>query len=238
MAFDANIVKKQVIALLGLATRNTSGVPTYDTSLGDNTYADDEIDRGIQDACNEIMRAICETDGHHDRPLFSTSTTVTHGAVLPLHIGSPGVPRITPFSGATFTIVGKRRSVEEINNYRANPGNLYSSTAHDASYNGRQSKLAGFYAIDKATNVIYFTGFSAVADLVKFVEANFTLLPDTYYSTATALAIKHLKKDGDASDVFDHYARIGDEGLAMIHNKMADQPSLKKTVGARDTGNK
>lgn len=237
MSFDLAVPKKQTIALLGLAVRDASTtVPTYSTALGDTSYATEEIDRAGQNAVTEIMKAICETDGHAHRALFTTAGALTHAAQLPAHFGSIGVPRITPFSGAGYTIIGKRKSIEEIGAYRQNPNNLYSLIAHNSSLGGVHSKLAGFYAEDGET--IYFTGFSAVSDLANFVEADYTLLPDVYYPAASFLQIGFLKKDGDVSDIFDHYLNLGMAELQRILGREMDQPSMKKTVGSRDSGSK
>lgn len=228
-------IKKQVIALLNLASRDSDGIPTYGTTLSDNLYADDEIDRAVQSAVTEIMKAICETDGHPQRSLFITSgATLTHGAVLPDHYGSIGVPRITPYSGATFTISGKVKSVEEISAYRANPDHLYSLKDHNEADGVMPSKLAGFYAIDGQT--FYFTGHSAVADIATFTEGSYALLPDTYHPLGIDLAIANLRKDGDSSDIFSSYEQRAIAGLALIRSQGDDQPSQKKTIGARDTG--
>ena len=240
MAFNLDVVKKQVIAALNLAARDSLNIPQYTETVagGDTAYADEEVGRACQSAVTDIMRTICETDGHSHRPLFENSTALTHGSVLPPHIGSPGVPRITPYSGATFTITGKRKSIEEISAYRANPNNFYSLIAHDANNGGMPSKLSGYYAIDQATKVIYFTGSSAVADLANFQESDYELLPDLYYPDAINLAIKHLMKDGAASDIFTYHAQLAENGLAAIRMKESDQPSPKKTVGTRDSGTK
>jgi len=238
MAFLTSIVKPQVVSLLNLAVRNTSGVPTYSSTLGDNTYATEEIDRAIQNAMNEVMRAICETDGHPQRNLFVVPTPVTHNSLIPEHLGSPGVPRIIPYAGCTYDLIGKRKSIEEIASYRANPNNLYCEVAHNASSGGSHSKLAGFYAIDKAANTIYFTGDSAEMDLAHFDESDFVLIPEMHYDTVIALSIKHLRKDGDVSNVFADYAQIGEQGLMAIRAKQQDQPSMSKTVGTRDSGTK
>lgn len=237
MPFDLNIPKKQTIALLGLAVRDSAGVPTYSTALGDTTYAADEITRAGQNAVTEIMRAIVETDGHPHRSLFTTAQAIVSGDQLPEHFGSIGVPVITPFNGASFTIIGKRKSIEEIAAYRANVNNFYCETNHDeADSQGFPSKLAGCYALDG--QACHFTGHSAAADIANFDEADFTNLPDTYYPLTTALQIANLKKDGDISDIFTYYAQLATQGLNAIRQGEMDQPSLKKTIGNRDSGTK
>lgn len=236
MAFDLNIVKKQVIATMGLAVRDSATTPSYTTSLGDSTYATEELDRAIQSAVTTIMQAICETEGHPLRGLFTTAGALTHGSQIPVHYGPIGVPRITPYSGATYTITGKRKSIEEIASYRANPNNYYSEVAHNASSGGNHSKLAGFYAIDGQT--VYFTGFSAVSDIANFVEADYTLLPDSRYPVAIDLSIAKLKKDGDISDIFEYYMQMGMAELKWIKDGQLSQPSIQKTLGNRDNGAK
>jgi hypothetical protein len=170
MPFDLDIVKKQVISLMGLAVRDSAGAPTYSTAMGDTTYHADELTRACQSAVTRIMQAICETEGHPLRSLFTTTTTLTHEAQLPEHYGPIGVPRITPYSGAGYTLTGKRKSVEEIQSYRANPNHRYSTVAHNVAKSGAPSKLAGFYGIDGET--FYFTGFGAVSDLAIFQESD------------------------------------------------------------------
>jgi hypothetical protein len=238
MSFILEIAERQAIALMGLAERDTNGVPSYSTLLGDTSYASEEITRAAQNGVTEIMKTICETDGHPHKYLFTDSTALTHGTALPPHFGSIGEPRITPYAGASYTIVGKRKSIEEINSYRANVNSRYSPIAHNASSGGNHSKLAGFYAVDEAIQTIYFTGYSAVSDITNFQESDYELLPDIYYPLGTALCITHLKKDGDVSDIFNYYAEIAASGLRMIRNNESDQPSLKKTVGTRDAGTK
>lgn len=237
MPFNLDTCKKQTIALLGLAVRDSAGVPTYSTALGDSSYAAEEITRAGQNAVTEIMRAICETDGHPHRSLFTTAQAIVSGDQLPEHFGSSGVPVITPFDGASFTLIGKRKSIEEIAAYRANVNNFYSETDHDeADAQGFPSKLAGCYALDGQS--CHFTGDSATVDIANFDEADYTLLPDTYYPLATALQIANLKKDGDVSDIFTYYAQLGTQGLNAIRKGEMDHPSLKKTIGTRDSGTK
>lgn len=238
MSFDLNIPVTQAIALMNLSARDGSGVPSYTTDLGDTSYSLDEIERSAQSGVTQIMEAICDTDGHFHRPLFQASTALTHGAILPSHRGSIGVPRITPYLGCTYTLNGKRKSIEEIAAYRANPDKLYSTTNHNVVNGQFPSKLAGFYAIEATSNVFYFTGYSAVADLADFDEDDYISLPDSYYPLAINLTIAGLRKDGDVSDIFSYYASAGAAGLGAIMGNGATQPSAKVTLGTRDTGAK
>lgn len=237
MSYDPATVKLQVIALLNLSERDDQGIPSYTDSLGDTSYASEELDRAVVSASSMIMQAICETEGHEHRGLFTNAATLTHGAALPMHYGPIGVPRITPYSGASYTLSGKVKSVEEIAAYRANVNNRYSLTAHNAEGpGGNHSKLAGFYAIDN--NSIFFTGFSADTLAANFDETDAPLLPDSYHQLGIDLAIWNLKKDGDNSDIFSNSGSKAVAGIALIRGQKQGQPSLSKTIGTRDTGEK
>lgn len=238
MSFDLTIPQKLLIARLNLGVRDSSGVATYSTTTANKSWPDEELVRACQTGATKIMRAICESEGHAHRPLFVTSTSLTHGAVIPPHIGTVGVPRITPFSGATYKITGKRVSIEDVSAYRSNPGKQYSKVAHDTANGQYPSKLAGRYAIDEPTNVIYFTGYSAESDLANCVEADYTKLPDLYYGDVANIAIGELAKDGAVSDLFTYYGQLGQQALAEINAGKVPQPSAEPTVGARDSGAK
>jgi hypothetical protein len=187
MGYSAAVVTSQVIAQLGLSVRDAAGVPTYSTALGDSSYATEEISRAVASAGTLIMQAICETEGHAHRGLFTTESAVTNGSQLPTHYGPIGIPRITPYQGAAYTISGIRKSIDRINSFRANVDNRYSLVDHDRLSSGSHSKLAGFYAVDN--NTFYHTGYSAVADIANFVEADVTKLPDSYHPLGIALSI-------------------------------------------------
>lgn len=239
MGYDPNIVTAQVIAILGLAARNAStNVPIYDSStLGDTSYAIEELQRAVTSAGTRIMEAVCETEGHEHRRVFTNQTALTYANALPAHYGPVGVPDVTPYPGATYTIKGKRKSVEEVVAYRNNINNRYSETPHNESNGGNHSKLAGFYAIDNDN--IYFTGFSATALVTNFDETDSPLLPDSYHPLGIDLAVAALKKDGDVSEIFTEYAQRGTVGLQMIRGQRMGQPSLTKTIGStRDSSAK
>lgn len=235
---NRDIITSQVIGLLNLSPRDTAGVPVYTTSItgGDTIYAQGEIDQAVTNALLSFMRAICETDGHPDRALFVQPDVMLHGQTLPDHYGSIGVPRITPYSGAGYKLGGHRKTVEEIQAYRANPNGYYSAVAHNASANGMPSKLAGHYAVDEAAQVFHFTGFQAEADIAYFTITDLPNLPETYSQGVTSLAIANLSKDGNVTDIFAAHANIAAHELERIRQKQSDQPSLRKQVGTRESG--
>lgn len=240
MLYSLDTVKAQVIGLLNLAPRDLDGVPVYTASVtgGDTIYAQGEIDRAAENAVIDIMRAICETPGHPQRVLFTQPEPLLHGQVLPDHYGPIGVPRIKPFPAATYWLQGKVKSIEEISAYRANPSGIYTSIAHNAANGARHSKLAGFYAIDEAAQVFYFTGFAAESELAWFQPNDYIQLPDDHYDAAVSLTIAKLRKDGDMSGIYNDHAQMAQAALARIRGEQSEQPSLRKTVGARDSGSK
>lgn len=240
MPFSLDIPKSQTIALLNLSARDVDGVPVYSASVagGDTLYSQEEIDQAAENAVLDVMRAICETPGHPQRVLFTQPEPLQHGQVLPDHYGPIGVPKIRPFAGASYQITGQVKSIGEITAYRVNPGNIYSATAHNASVSDRHSKLAGFYAIDEAAQVFYFTGFQAEADIAWFQPNDYIQLPDDHYDLTTSLMIAKLRKDGDVSDIFSTHEKNAMMALNQIRGRASDQPSLGKTIGGRDSGSK
>ncbi len=235
-------VKKQVISLIGANERDAiSGLRVYSGNSGDEAFLSAEIDTAISYALLEVMAAVCGTDGSPLRGAFVTNTAVNHGEPLPQHYGTPGVPKITPFTGATFTISGVRKSVEEISSYRNNPivfgsKRLYSDFNHNQNANGQASSLAGYYSI--VEGVLYYTGQSAVIPLAVFDESSEDLLPDSVEPTIAALAVGNLAKDGTISEKFSEWFQRGEMQLNLIRNGEVPTPSVKPTIGARDRGTK
>lgn len=239
---DSQRVKKQIISLLSANERNGTGVLQYSTNLGDEGYLSGEIDTAIIYAKLDVMRAICETDGHPSRSPFVSDTPVNHAEQLPMHYGSPGVPLITPFDGAEYVLPGTRKSYEQIISYRNNEnagglGGIYGEFAHDVSIDGGgASKLAGYFAI--VENVFYFTGFSAKLPLADFEENDGQDIPDAFEPSIVRLSLGNLAKDGTISEKYAFYAEQGLRDLASIRTGEISVPNLKPSVGTRDIGTK
>lgn len=239
---DFTRIKKQIISLLSANERSGSGVLQYSTNLGDEGYLSGEIDTAIIYAQLDIMRTICETDGHPSRSAFVSDTPVNHAEQLPHHYGSPGVPLIIPFDGAEYVLPGTRKSYEQIISYRNNEnarglGGIYGDFAHDVAMDGGgASKLAGFFAI--VENTFYFTGFSATLPLADFEENDGQDISDAFEPAIVRLALGNLAKDGTISEKYAFYAEQGLRDLAGIRTGAISVPNLKPTVGTRDIGTK
>jgi hypothetical protein len=234
MAIDIAKIKKQVIALLNINVRDAAGVPEWTDSIGDDAYLSEELDESIQNACLAVIQAICETDGHPQRYLFVTNTAVTHGSPLPTHFGTIGVPVITPFTAASFTINGVRKSYEDIDAFRRNPSNIYGAAAHNVATSGAADRKAGYFAIVNAH--FYFTGFSATIPLASFNLTSIALLSEAYEPTIIKLAIGSNQKLGMESDICSYYQGLGNQDMALIRSGFQSVPSIDPLKGTKDRG--
>ncbi|HEX8637574.1 MAG TPA: hypothetical protein VF692_05895, partial [Pyrinomonadaceae bacterium] len=70
MAISKETIKKQIISLLDANERNVDGTRKYSLVSGDEGFISDEIDTAINYALRDIMRAVCETEGHSNRGAF------------------------------------------------------------------------------------------------------------------------------------------------------------------------
>lgn len=241
MPFVADKVKKQIISLLDINKRNGSYERQYSLNIGDEGWIPDEINTAVDFACIEVCRTICETHGHSERGTFVSNESVTYGAELPSHIGDAGIPIITPYTGAN-TILGRRKSYEEIDSYRRNPetdwGKVYGDVNHDQEDGGKPSPLAGFYAI--VDNRFYFTGLSATVPLAIADNTSTTIdkTPLSYEPTVLKLAMGNLAKDGTISSKFGYFLQLGMTDLKTIKEGKLSVPSVKSTIGTRDIGTK
>jgi hypothetical protein len=234
-------IKSQIISLLGINARGNTGVKIYGTEIGDEAYLSDQIDTAIEYAKLEVGEAIADTDGHSDTFIFVSNVAVAHGAQIPAHKGLHGVPRITPFEDADYTIEGRTNSYEKIDAYRRNPEfrgeKLYGEFNHDEPDDGgRASKLAGFFAV--VQNILYYTGFSAEIPLKTVTLAKVNNLSSEYEPKIADIAIGKLYMDGSISEIFSHYQQLGLMRLNQIRTGEITAPSTKPALGTRDVGTK
>lgn len=231
MSVDLDLAKKQVVSLLNANTR-TLGVASYSTTPGDLGWLAEEIDTAVDGAALATLQAACE-GVHPARQAFIVNTTVTHAAALPLHYGAIGVPVITPYDGAAFTIQGVRKSVDDISAYRINESNIYGSVAHNLANGTKASQLAGYYA--HVNGIFYFTGFSCVVPLAILTRSSTTSVPDVFEPTIIKLAMGSLAKDGAASDNFSYFQQLGMTDLNTIRAG-GNPPPVNATEGQKDIG--
>lgn len=244
MAIDFLRVKRQIISLLNANQTDANGFALYLETVGDEGYLSAEIDTAIDYAAYSVMEAICSTDGHSLRSEFIRYVVCQNSMPLPAHHGTHGTPVITPFEFAEDRQKkqGVRKSVEEIASYRENPvignmGNLYSEFDHDQPDGSGASPLSGFYAV--VEGIFYFTGFSAVVPLAQILaSADRNLIPGSKEAAIVHIAIGKLAKDGSISEKFSEHAQMGQMELNLIRTGESSAPSIKPTIGNRNTGTK
>lgn len=241
MAIDKTRIKKHIIDLIGANERNDDGSPKYSAVSGDEGVLIEAVDTALTYALRDIMKTVCQTDGHENRGEFVADAPVTHGQPLPAHYGSIGIPKITPYEDADFTITGVRKSAEEIDSYRRTLtvkgfGELFEVPHDQADEDNEPSELAGFYA--QVTGDFYFSGFSCVVPMANFADSDYTKLLDSFEPVAMKRVFGYLRKDGMISDIFGDYWNQSEADLREIRGGAVEVPSFKPTVGMRDVGTK
>lgn len=235
--------KKQILSLLNANERDTLGARLYSVNSGDEGFIGAEIDTAIEYAKMLVKEALASDNSLH-RGAFIVDTPVAHGTALPSHYGTHGIPKITPYLNAPASMVrtGTRKSVEEITSYRENSiilnsRKLYSDIDHDQpGYGDAPSSLAGFYSV--VEDVLYFTGYSAVVPLAVITGASDAFIPAEKESVVQAIALGKLAKDGTVSEKFGEWMQMGNMELSLIRTGESAAPSIKPTVGSRDSGTK
>lgn len=209
MAVDLTVCEKRVIQILNASTRDGSGNPLYASAVDDQRRNLTNIQDAVKQSARLFGQAYCETDAHPSRASFIALTTVTHGATLPEHYGSPGRPQIEPYAGAGYR-AGVWRPAAEIESFRENPENIYDAIDHDQE----GSTLGGFY--DFVGDAIVFTGLNCQVPLATFTDGNIaSKLPASSEAGIIRVAVGLVKTEGD-SQTLDEYARQGQNDLAQI----------------------
>lgn len=210
MAASELTVRKRVTEIL-----NACSAGTFSEAVDINYYDRNSqaIRQAIKEAALQIARAIVINPQHVHRGVFvsGTPTSVTHASELPDMAGEMDLVEIEPYSGGTWQ-TGVLRDIQQIESYRANPSNLYSTLAH----NVQNSPLTGYYAL--SNNKIYFTGNACRIYFPVIDDATvINLVPDEYEGTWVALAIARAVKEGDnLFPIAQYYYQIGMQDLGMV----------------------
>ena len=210
MAASELTVRKRVTEIL-----NACSPGTYSEAV-DFDYNDrnsQAIQQAIKEGALQIARAIVVNPDHAHRGLYvsATPTSVTHAAELPDMAAELDLVEIEPYSGGTWQ-TGVLRTIQQIESYRLNVNNLYSSLAHNA----QNSPLSGYYAVSNSK--IYFTGNACRIYYPVIDDATvINLIPDEYEGTWVALAIARTIKEGDnLAPVAQYYYQLGAQDLGII----------------------
>lgn len=210
MAATELTVRKRVTEILNACSPGTFS-EAVDFDYNDrNSQA---IQQAVKEGALQIARAIVINPDHAHRGLYvsGTPTSVTHGQELPDMAAELDLVEIELYSGGTWQ-TGVLRTIQQIESYRLNPNNLYSTIAHNA----QGSPLSGYYALSNSK--IYFTGNACRVYYPVIDDATVTgLIPDEYEGTWVALAIARTVKEGDnLYPIAQYYYQIGAADLAAI----------------------
>ena len=210
MAANELTVRKRVTEIL-----NACAPGTYSEAV-DSDYNDrnsQAIQQAVKETALQIARAIVINPDHVHRGAFvsNTPTNIIHAAELPDMAGEIDVVEIQAYDGGPWQ-TAVPRTIQQIESYRINPSNLYSSLAHTE----QNSPLGGYYAL--SNNKIYFTGYACRILFPVIDSATVTsLIPDEYEGTWVALAIGRTIKEGDnLIPVAQYYYQIGMNDLPVI----------------------
>lgn len=229
MAASVLTVRKRVTEIL-----NACAAGTYSEAVDTNYYDRNSlaIAQAVKEAAMQIAVAILTNPQHVYRGLFvsSTPTAFTHGQELPDMAGEMDLVEIQPYSGGPW-ITAVTRDIQQIEAYRANKNDVYSTLDHTVE----DSPLSGYYAL--SNNKIYFTGHACRGYFPVINAATVTsVIPDEYEGTWVALAIAKTVKEGDnLLPIAQYYYQLGISDLQFI-NAIATpqaQPSIDQARAIR-----
>jgi len=199
---DLATVRGRLIAALNAAPAATWA--TTITTADDDRRNDTELNNLILAADARICKAHASRYGDGYRSLFITdSLSLTHGAIIPDHLGPIEQVRIK-YSGSDSTYrAGKFDplvTLDDIERWRANPGGICGPD-HDAD----NSLITGFYRVHG--NEIFYTGSDAKVYIAVFTRSDECQSPESDEDMLLGLSLGDAIKEGDT---------IGEGGLAPL----------------------
>lgn len=208
----------RVIWLIG--ARNDGA--TFDNTVSDDRFIQEEVLRALIETESEIVRAICE--GYHPQraSFLGWSSALNHGDLLPAHIGQVEAVQIQPYSGAGYQI-GEATTRENIRLWRENYNSRYDAIAH----NQNGSYLAGYFNI--TNNTVVFTGNAAQVKVATFVPDNATpahQISNEFESGIVAGTIPKLNKVGVPQALIAHYNNQYAMFLTAIRQGLQTLPEI------------
>jgi hypothetical protein len=217
----ADIAETTARAIWILGARDTGA--TYNNTVGDDRYDQEEFIRAAIEAESEIVRVLAEAYHPAREPFLAWSAALAHGDVIPAHIGQVEGVQIEPYSAAGYIKVGIKTSRANIDLWRENHNNIFDAVDH--STNG--SNLAGYFNLTNQT--ILFTGLNAQVKICTFIPDYTTpahQVSNEFESLIVAGIIPKVYKDGVPPSLIQHYSREYQQGLMALRGGLNSAPEI------------
>jgi hypothetical protein len=189
----------------------------------------------IRDAINAkdaaVRAAICMSENSPHRVRYMDwSADLDHGDELPDHYGPVGAVRIKLYPAASGYEAGvEADSVEQINLWRENLGNMFGTLAHNAA----GSTTGGHFLIVDNSR-IYLTGHKAQVEIASFdvsaenVDPPVLGSPDAFEDVIYAGSVGDLPMEGDDLEQAGYYRDYYIKTLPMILAGASEVPPLQQ----------
>ncbi len=208
-------------------TTYTAPTPTVDDRRRDGGMIRDAI--VVKDAAVAIAICISEKSPHRVR-FMDYSAELSNGDEVPDHYGPIGEVVIKKHSAAsTFDPAIEADTVDQINDWRENAGNVFGAIAHDAD----GSPLSGYFKIDKGGR-IRLTGYRAKIQLASFdvsgpdADPPTLLSPDGFEDVIFAGAVGDSFIEGDDATHTENERSYYRQALPMILAGAYEVPPLQQ----------
>lgn len=195
----------------------------FNTTVSDDRFILEEIERAIVETESEIVRTLCEAYHPMRSTFLSWSADLTNESAIPAHIGQIEAVKIKPYSAAATYNIAESTSRDNIRAWRANVNNVFDAVAHDQS----GSALAGYYNI--TNNVISFTGNSAQVNICSYTPNYATpalQVDDQFDDLLVAGSIPKLNKLGVPQALIAAYGVAYSTGLNVLRGGLQSAPDI------------
>lgn len=194
----------------------------FDTTVSDDRFILEEIQRAIIETEAEVVRALCESYHPMRSTFLAWSADLNSGSQMPAHIGQVEAVQIKPYGGSTYAIA-EETSRSNIRLWRTNTNNIFDPIAHDQ--NG--SNLAGYFNITNET--ITFTGSVAQVKVCSYSPdyATPALQVDNQFNNLlVAGTIPRLNKLGVPQALVQTYGMLYSGGMDALRSGLNTSPDI------------
>jgi len=215
-ASDINQIFPRVTWIIGARTN------TWDTSIADDRFIEDEIFHSIVETESELVRDLCEAMHAQRTPFLAWSANLANESILPAHIGQVEKVQIKQNSGGSFVLAEKAER-DDIRQWRENYNLIFDPTAHDQ--NG--SQIPSVFNITNET--ITFTGSIAQVYVCQYSPDYATpalQIDDKFDNALVAGTVPKLFKLGVPAALVSHYAGLYTQARQSIRQGLMQMPDI------------